>query len=469
MSDQPTRPPIQHENEVASNDWRRRCASVEPRSLRTYTPSLAVIARAEGWHVYTTEDRPLADFSSGVLVANLGHNPTDWWDQVLDYMGLQTADASQRFAKAMPLTSYNTVTPLEVLAAERLLENMRNQPGGARMEQVCWAASGSEAIQKALWCVMRRVPGKDHVLATRHGFHGKKGLAGAVTGTEKDKERDPRVRFIDFPIEASIDLASAHRPPDLTPFERELDQIWEEVGDRLCAVITEPYLGGGGSFHPHPSYLQCLQDYCRRHDLAFILDEIQSCFGRTGPMYAYTKYGLEPDIVCLGKGLGNGIPVSAAVGRRDLIDALDYGECSDTFSGNPLAVAAVIASIDMFENTDVLENVAELSRSIEAGLLRLTETGLVAHVRGEGCVWGIECAEFAGHAASDVANACVLACYEGDEEGRAIHLLGPLAGCVIRISPPLVMPPAEAEKYLDVMFSIFQNVAQSLQAQPATT
>ncbi len=469
MTDHSADKAIQHAGEMASNDWRRRCAAVEPLSLRTYTPSLAVVARAEGWHVYTAEDRPLADFSSGVLVANLGHNPTDWWDQVLDLMGLQTADASAPFAKAVPLTSYNTVSPLEVLAAERLLENMRNQPGGGRMEQVCWAASGSEAIQKSLWCVMRRTAGKDHVLATRFGFHGKKGLAGAVTGTEKDKERDPRVHFISFPIDASIDLASAHRPPDLAPFRQELDEIWSEVGDRLCAVITEPYLGGGGSFHPHPSYLQCLQDFCRQHDLALILDEIQSCFGRTGPMYAFTKYGLEPDIVCLGKGLGNGIPVSAAVGRADLIDALNYGECSDTFSGNPLAVAAVIASIDMFENTDVLENAAKLSKTIEAGLLRLMETGLVAHVRGEGCVWGIECAEYAGHSAAEVANACVLACYHGDDDGRAVHLLGPLAERVIRISPPLVMPVEEAEKYLDVMFAIFERVAQSLTSEPAAT
>ncbi len=461
-------PAIQHTGEMASNDWRRRCAAVEPKSLRTGTPSLAVVSRAAGWHVYTVEDRPLADFSSGVLVVNLGHNPTEWWDQVLDLMGLQTADAAQPFAKSVPLTSYNTVTPLEVLACERLLENMRNQPGGERMEQVCWAASGSEAIQKALWCVMRKTPGRDHVLATRCGFHGKKGIAGAVTGTEQDKERDPRVRFISFPTADSIDLANAHRPPDLAPFIAELEAIWNELGDQLCAVVTEPYLGGGGSFHPHPSYLQCLQDFCRQHDLALILDEIQSCFGRTGPMYAFTKYGIEPDIVCLGKGLGNGIPVSAAVGRADLINALNYGECSDTFSGNPLAVAAVIATLDAFENSDVLENAAELSKKIETGLLRLAETGLVAHVRGEGCVWGVECSEFAGHSAADVANACVLACYEGDDQDRAIHLLGPLAGCVIRVSPPLVMPPAEAEKYLEVMFNIFQSVAERLTAQPAT-
>ena len=82
--------------------------------------------------------------------------------------------------------------------------------------------------------------------------------------------------------------------------------------------MTEPYLGGGGSYHPQPEYLQLLQRFCREHDLVFILDEVQANFGRTGSLYAFTHYGLEPDIVVLGKGLGNGVPVDAAVGRADL-------------------------------------------------------------------------------------------------------------------------------------------------------
>lgn len=458
---------VQQPGELGSNDWRRRCAAAEPKSLRTYTPSLAVIQRAEGWHLFTVEDRRLVDFSSGVLVANLGHNPTEWWDRVLSYMGLQTAEADSLFARAAPLTAYNAVTPLEVLASERLLQNMQNEPGGARMESILWAASGSEAIQKALWCTMRRQPGKDMMLATRHGFHGKKGLAGAVTGTEQDRDRDPRIRFITFPCEESIDLASASRPIDLTPYREEFDRVMDECGDRVAGVITEPYLGGGGSFHPPPAYLQWLQDACRRHGLVLILDEIQSCFGRTGPMYAYTKYGIEPDIVCLGKGLGNGIPVSAAVGRRDVLDALSYGECSDTFSGNPLAMAAVLATLDIFESDDVLRRAESLSETIESGLLRLCDSGLVAHVRGEGCVWGVECHEFAGHDANAVARACVETCYLGDDQRRAVHLLGPLAGKVIRVSPPLVMPATEAAEALDVMYHLFHKLASELQTSAA--
>ena len=124
----------------------------------------------------------------------------------------------------------------------------------------------------------------------------------------------------------------------------------------------------------------------------------------------------------------------------------------------------MLATLDAFESGDVLAHGLRLSKTIQAGLLRLQETPLVTHIRGEGCVWGIECNEHAGHSAADVANACVQACYLGDEHGRAIHLLGPLASKVIRVSPPLVMPIEEAETYFEAMFGMFNQVATALQA-----
>jgi 4-aminobutyrate aminotransferase-like enzyme len=184
-------------------------------------------------------------------------------------------------------------------------------------------------------------------------------------------------------------------------------------------------------------------------------------------MYAFTHYGLEPDVVVLGKGLGNGVPVDAAVGRADLFAAMHYGEGSDTWSASALGCAAVLATLDEFENTGVLAHARQLAEVLEAGLCRLEQLELVAAVRGEGLVWGVECAALGEHAADVVANACVEACYLGDAQGRAIHLLGPLAGKVLRVSPPLVLPLAEAREYLDVMFHLFSSVEQKLAAAPA--
>ncbi len=449
---------IEHPGEDRSNDIRRRCLATEPKALRTFTPSQAVLARSAGCYHWTPEGRKLADFTSGVLVANLGHNPTRWWRRLIGYLGLDDLPSSGEFCSALTLTAYNAMTEIEAQANERLLANMQAQPGGKRMEQVLWSASGSEAAQKALWAALARRPGQNMMLATRKGFHGKKGLAGAVTGTEQDPDRDPRVRFVSFPTKECENIQARKQKLDLAPYQAELDALWNELGNKICAIITEPYLGGGGSYHPQKEYMQLLEKFCRQHDILFILDEIQANFGRTGSLYAFSEYGVEPDIVLLGKGMANGIPVDAAVGRADVFANMKYGEGSDTWSANPLGCAAVLATLDEFESTEVLDHAKELSQVIEAGLTRLAELDVVAHIRGEGVVWGIECAACGRASAEEVASACVEACYLGDASGRAIHLLGPLAGKVIRVSPPLIMPLDEARDYLDVMRDLFAQV-----------
>ncbi|MBI2825152.1 MAG: aminotransferase class III-fold pyridoxal phosphate-dependent enzyme [Planctomycetia bacterium] len=454
---------IAHRGEEQSNSVRRRAAAVEPRCLRTFTPTLAVIERSAGCYHWTPEGRMLADFSSGVLVANLGHNPSRWWRRLIEYLGMWGFAGAGDFHAAAPLTAYNALTELEVRASERLVECLQDQPGGARCEQVLWAASGSEAIQKALWTALDRRPGADVILATRHGFHGKKGLAGATTGSESDPDRDERVRFIGFPREECIDVARRQQPLDLAPYAAELEDCRKQYGGRIACLITEPYLGGGGSYHPQKEYIQLLQRFCRENDAVFILDEVQANFGRTGSMFAFSEYGVEPDIVVLGKGLGNGVPVSAAVGRADLFAAMHYGEGSDTFSANPMAAAAVLSTLDEFAAKDVIGHARQLSAVIEHGLLRLTELPAVAHVRGEGVVWGIECAAVGPFSANQVAASAVEACYLGDHSGAAIHLLGPLAGKVLRVSPPLVMALDEARMYLEAMHGIFAALSERVQ------
>src|SRR5205085_12122970 len=178
------------------------------------------------------------------------------------------------------------------------------------------------------------------------------------------REPDPRVRFVSCPMAEYNDVPLRHAPFDPGQYRRELEALWQQFGRRLGVLITEPYLGGGGSFHPPKAYLQLLQAFCRDNDLVFILDEVQSNFGRTGDLFAYETYGLEPDLVVLGKGLGNGVPVAAAVGRADLFAALDYGEGSDTWSANPLCCAGVLATLDEFAGRDLLPHVRKVSAII---------------------------------------------------------------------------------------------------------
>jgi 4-aminobutyrate aminotransferase-like enzyme len=470
---------LQHANEPTSNAARLEAGNVEPRSLRTFTPTQAVLAASAGIYCWTPEGRRLYDFTSGVLVTNLGHNPLSWLRRHAEYMGWSKVDgnhandhtkgepAAAGFLVAQPLNAYNAITPVEVEASRRLINVMQSRPGGKRLDQVLWAASGSEAIQKALWAALARDRSRDIIIATRHGFHGKKGLAGAVTGCESDRERDPRVRFIAFPMCEYIDVSRRDDPFDPTLYRKDLEALKQQFGRKLTALITEPYLGGAGSFHPPKEYLHLLQAFCRENDLIFILDEVQANFGRTGDLFAYETYDLEPDFVVLGKGLGNGVPVAAAVGRADVFASLDYGEGSDTWSANPLCCAAVLATLDEFAATDVLAASRKASAVIELGLLRLKELPFVAFVRGEkgGMVWGVEMRDYAGKTAAAWANDCVLTCYLG-EGGDGIHLLGPLSKKVLRIAPPLVITEAQAADAMDLMYRLLTTHAG--EAPPAS-
>jgi len=456
---------IHHPEETKSNTERTVALQYEPRSLRTYTPSQAVLAFSAGIYHWTPEGKRLYDFSSGVLVANLGHNPTSWMQRFSRYMKWSVEedkaqpfpgnvnDVPEGYFAALPMTAYNGVTPIEGLASKRLIEVLQKSPGGRRLNQVMWAASGSEAIQKAIWTGWAHNRDRPMILATRFGFHGKKGMAGAVTGSETDHERDPRVRFVSFPMKDYDDVTCRDRPFDPLPYRKELEALHQEFGSKIGALITEPYLGGGGSYHPPKEYLQFLQAFCRYHDIVFILDEVQANFGRTGDLFAFETYGLEPDIVVLGKGLGNGVPVAAAVGRSDLFDALDYGEGSDTWSANPLCCASVLATLDEFAGSDVLGEARKASAVIEAGLLKLKDFPFVAKVRGEkgGMVWGVEMRDHAGKTGPQWANAVVLEAYRG-EGTDGIHLLGPLAKKVIRFSPPLTITVAEATTAMDMLY-----------------
>ena len=487
--------PIQFAGETKSNAVRQIVAEREPLALRTFTPSQAVFAKSAGVYHWTPEGRKLFDYSSGVLVANLGHNPKRWMQHFAKSMGwspellfgaedVGCVESSERttagsvihksvrsedsthptYVPAITMTAYNGITEIETQAVQRLLANIKRSKGSERLDTIVWAASGSEAIQKALWACLARDKTRDMIIATRYGFHGKKGLANAVTGSEKDSERDPRVKFVSFPMDEIIDAGYELGAIDLAKYRAELDDLWRQFGRKLTCLITEPYLGGGGSFHPTAAYHQMLQQFCREHDLLFIFDEVQANFGRTGSMYAFEEYGVEPDMVVLGKGLGNGVPVAAVASRGDIFAVMKYGEASDTWSANPLSCAAVLATLDEFESTDVLKHVRQLTPLFLKRLEELKLTGLVSHVRGEGLVFGFECNAVGSLTPGEVAAKIVEACYLG-RDGVGIHLLGALAGKVLRVSPPLTITMDQANASLDLLNDIVGALADKLNAR----
>ena len=270
---------------------------------------MAVLAKSAGSYHWTPEGRKLADFSSGVLVMNLGHNPTRWWQRVNDYLGLRQPATGGRILRGRH--------------AQRLQRRDRSRDAGDRAAVSLHADSSPAALAASKCCGrpaaarrFKRRSGRRSIAAPgerHHPQHPPRLSRQKGPGRRGHRQRSTtpsaiaRVRFISFPREECISVARRQQPIDLAPYEAELSRLWSEYGSRICCLITEPYLGGGGSFHPQKEYIQLLERFCREHDIIFILDEVQANFGRTGSLFAFTEYGVEPDIVVLGKGLGNGV------------------------------------------------------------------------------------------------------------------------------------------------------------------
>ena len=435
--------PVQHVDEEKSNEVRKLAFQYIGRGHKTYTPTQLVIKKAEGVYLWNAEGRKLIDFASGVLVANLGHNHPYF------------EEGFRKYTHGLPRNAYNTLTEVEVLAAKRLIEKL----DCPRLQKILWADSGSAGIIKAMWAVQHLQPDRHIILATKYGFHGKKGLAGDVTGEESE---NPNVRFISFPACDYCNLVPESKKGDekvCKPiYEKELAELQQKYPNQIALLITEPYLGAKGSFHPPKWYLQLLNNWCDENGITFVLDEVQACFGRTGEMFAFQKYGIEPDIIVLAKGLGNGEPVCAVVGREELIDALDYGVASDTFSGNPRACAAILAVLDTSEKFPIVENCKKIGSIVEAGLNKLKEDfEFVTYIRGEGLVFGLEVQGYKSKTASEIANECVLQCYR-----EGLHLMGPLADKVLRISPPLIITEEQAKAGLQLMYNAFEKIREIL-------
>lgn len=415
---------IQHPGEPQGNAIRTALDAIVGRGQSTFTPSQAVITKAEGCWLETIDSRRLMDFASGVLVTNLGHGHPLFEARFAQYQA------------GLPRSAYNFVTPLQVEASKRLVASAEC----SRLEKILWAASGSEGIQKAMWCALHRYPERKLMLATRRGFHGKKGLANDVTG---EVSPNPHVRWLSFPCDE--DCTPAH-------IEAELHAIEESWPGQIALLITEPYLGAAGSFHPPKWYHQLLQEWCNKHDIPFIFDEVQSCFGRTGAMYAFQRYEIAPDLVVLGKGLASGVPAAAVLGRSDLIDSLDYGEASDTFSATPEACAAVAATLDVFEAENIVAHAARMGEYLGEALCKLgMEHPAIDAVRGEGMVYGID------FRTPELAQEAVRRAYHG-VDGVGVHFLGPLAQKVLRVSPPLVIDQPLIDEAMALLQSCWNNL-----------
>jgi 4-aminobutyrate aminotransferase/(S)-3-amino-2-methylpropionate transaminase len=387
-----------------SRELARRLARVESRGVTCTEPTPPIFwARAAGANVWDVDGNRYVDLTAGFGVANVGHAHP----RVVEAVRAQAARLPHAMGDVHPADV--KVELLEALAALF--------PGGGAARAIL-SSSGSDAVEAALKTA-QLATSRAGVVAFEGGYHG---LAlGALDATARPFFREP----------------FAARLPGATAFARFGDAEDVLRAARACrqpvgAVLVEPIQGRGGERIPPPGFLAALRARCDREGWLLICDEVYTGFGRTGRWFACEHEGVAPDLLCVGKGLGGGLPVSACIGRAPVMDAWppSGGEAlhTQTFLGHPLGCAAALASIAALREEKLVERAAELGAlALEHLRRRLAGHAAVREARGRGLLLAIECVEAA---------ACAAACAEALRRG-VIALPSGEDGRVVALTPPL--------------------------------
>jgi len=381
-----------------------------------------------GVYLYDVDGNRYLDFSSGIYVASLGHcHPV---------VSAAVADAAH-----LLMNCHDFPTPLRAAAQLRLAEIA---PGDLTLVQ--FYDSGTTAVEAALR-VARVATGRRTFIGFENGFHGKT-LGSSSLGTPDPWKGIRADGFVRVPG------PYPYRPPPGADAEAVSDTVLGEVrrvmeasSDGVAAVLIEPVQGWGGSIIPPNDFLPRLKQLCSDNGTMLIADEVLTCFGRTGRMFAVNHWDVEPDVITLGKGLGNGFPVSAIMARSDLREAMNNASASTSYGGNPMACAAVLASMSVIESEGLCERSASLGARMLEELRAMQERHpIIGEVRGLGFLLGIELVKDRT-TKTPATEAGTFVYQEAFRRGLAWIP----AGHILRLAPPLVITEEEAFRGLNII------------------
>jgi 4-aminobutyrate aminotransferase len=390
------------------------------RDSRVMSPSYTrayplVVRRARGAMIEDLDGNRFLDFTAGIAVTAAGHcHP-----QVV-------AAIRKQAGRLVHMSGTDFYYTPQVRLAERLAR-LAPGPGPKR---VFFTNSGAEAVEAALK-LARRHTGRLRALAFLNAFHGRTYGAMSLSGSKPTQRRGfaplvPEIHHAHFgDLESVRTLLRTVAPPD-----------------ELAAIFVEPIQGEGGYIVPPPDFLPGLRRLCDEHGILLVLDEVQTGIGRTGRMFASEHWDVVGDIVCLAKGIANGLPLGAIVAREDVMD-WPSGSHASTFGGNPVACAAALATLRLVENR-YRANAERRGNELRAGLQELAARHAWIHeVRGIGLMIGVEL-RVAGAPAPALRDQVI------DQAFRYGLLLLPCGQSTVRLSPPLCINGRQVRKGLEL-------------------
>ncbi len=392
------------------------------------------MVRGEGHRLYAVDGSSYLDFVCGIATSVLGHGHP-----------AVSAAIHRQVDTLMHVNGAGYAEPTARLAAE--LSAALPDP----LDTVFFSNAGTEVIEGAVK-LARRVSGRPGVVAFRGGFHGRTLGSVALTSTNLNYRSGyeplmPSVYHAPFPDAYRMGGDDEATRQSLAALRDLL--VSEIPGRSVAALVLEAEQGEGGYRPAPPSFLQGVREICDEYGILWVADEIQCGYGRTGMMWGFEHAGVVPDVVCVAKGIANGLPLSALVTSRDLQERWGVGAHGTTFGGNPVSCAAGLAVLDTIRSEGLVANAADKGRELRAGLERLQATDeRIGDVRGYGLMIGVEFVTDAKSKAPDEARTSQVLAKAAD-----LGLL--LLNCgthhnVIRWIPPLNVTSEEIAEALDI-------------------
>jgi acetylornithine/N-succinyldiaminopimelate aminotransferase len=379
--------------------------------MPTYKRWPIEIVSGEGCTVFDSNGNSYLDFIAGIAVASLGHAHPAFVSAV-----------SEQAARLTHVSNLYETAPQKALAA-RLAE----LTGGMHS---FFVNSGAEALECAIKLARkhsRRTKEIDNpvIVCAEQGFHGR--TLGALAATGNPAKQEP---FAPMP-EGFVHV----------PFG-DIAAMEEAITDDVAAVLLEPIQGEAGVVVPPEDYLASVAAICEEKDCLLILDEVQTGLGRTGAWFGHEASGVSPDIICLAKGLGGGLPIGACLAAPDIAATFATGDHGSTFGGGPVQCAAALAVLDTIEQEDLVANAARVGKRITTDLL---DASIPGAVRGQGLLIGVE---LDAPLARDVAAAALT-------NGLLVNDATP---SVLRLAPPLILSEAEAQQGIEILKEVLFEV-----------
>lgn len=389
--------------------------------MPTYRRQPITFERGDGVYLYDADGNKYLDMVAGIAVTALGHS----------HPAVTQAISDQAATLVHTSNLYHT-RPMALLA-EKLCEKLDWADG-----KVFFANSGAEANECAIklvrkWSRSKYGEGRYETIAANGSFHGRTLETLAATGQPAKwapfTPLPPGFRHVDFDDPRALEVA---------------------IDDKVCSVLLEPVQGEGGVVCPSETYLPEVRRICDAHDLAFMADEVQTGFGRTGTWFAFQDPGAVPDVITLAKALGNGLPIGACVARGELAQAFAPGDHATTIGGGPVVCAAALAVIDTIEKEGLVESASRVGAHLRKGLDQLAaEHELVKEVRGKGLLLALG---FSGDVASRVVSGCL---------GKGV-LVNEVLADAVRISPALIIDASQCDVALSVLDEVISDIEEAL-------